>query len=75
MLGMHGVHAVPSPLWELTITSDDVMVNLGEDISRVEMKKTSVGWNLEQLETATDLEEERDSDSDDETSDGSHQYV
>jgi len=36
------------------------------------MKKTSTGWNLEQLEAATRVEE-RHSDSDDETSDGSYQ--
>ena len=58
--------------WELTITSDDVLVNLGKHISELEMKKTLVGWNLEQLEAAADLEEERDSDSDDNSSDASH---
>jgi protein SHQ1 len=61
--------------WELIISSDDVMVGLGKHISKLEMKKASIGWNLEQLEGAIDLEgaEERDSDSDDETSDGSNQ--
>jgi protein SHQ1 len=61
--------------WELTIASDDVLVSLGNHISKLEMKKASIGWNLEQLEGAIDLEgaEERDSDSDDETSDGSNQ--
>jgi protein SHQ1 len=56
----------------LTIASDDVMVSLGKHILRLEMKKGSIGWNLEQLEAAADREgaEERDSDSDDETSDG-----
>ena len=61
--------------WELTTASDDVMVSLGKHISKLEMKKASIGWNLERLEGAIDLEgtEERDSDSDDETSDGSNQ--
>jgi protein SHQ1 len=59
----------------LNIASDEVLVGLGKHILRLEMKKASIGWNLDQLEAAADAEgpEERDSDSDDETSDGSNQ--
>lgn len=44
-------------------------------MSKLEMNKALIGWNIEQLEAAADLggAEERDSDSDDETSDGSNQ--
>lgn len=62
-------------VWTQAYASDDVMVSLGRHVSKLEMNKALIGWNIEQLEAAADLggAEERDSDSDDETSDGSNQ--
>lgn len=69
-----GMCAAPSPgRWGLTIASDDVIVSLGKYVSQLEMNKASIGWDLEQLEAATEGLEERDSDSDDETTDGSYE--
>lgn len=74
MLGMYAVHAA-WPFGANNRYSDDVMVSLGRHVSKLEMNKALIGWNIEQLEAAADLggAEERDSDSDDETSDGSNQ--
>jgi protein SHQ1 len=46
---------------------------LGKDVSQLEMNKASIGWDLEQLEAATEGLGERDTDSDDETTDGSYE--
>lgn len=64
---MYIVH-VKIKLQGLTTPSDDDLVSLGKHASELEMKKASIGWNLEQLEAAADLNgaEERSSDSDDE---------
>lgn len=53
------------------VTSDEVFATLGKLLQNLKIKKPSIGWNLEDLEAATQVTEERESDSDDESSDGS----
>jgi hypothetical protein len=46
-----------------------VLVTLGKELKRVNMEKNTIGWDLEELEEATQEVQEREGDSDDESGD------
>ncbi len=49
--------------------SDDVLARLAESVKKLEMKKSMIGWGLEELEALTREDAERGPDSDDESED------
>lgn len=53
--------------------SEEILKSLGNSLMGVKVRKVSIGWGLEEVEAAARLavEGERESDSDDETTDGS----
>ncbi|KAF8631428.1 hypothetical protein AX17_005105 [Amanita inopinata Kibby_2008] len=54
-------------VWVQAYASEDTLVRLGECAAKSTMQKSSIGWNLEQLENATRAAGVMQSDSDDET--------
>jgi len=65
-------------VWIQSGASDDTLEGLGEEVRKLKMEKSSIGWQLEELEEATravaggwtssDFDDQVDSDSDDESS-------
>jgi len=54
---------------DVVIDSDATLQELGAALMKVEVDKDSIGWGLEELESAANEALERESDSDDETED------
>lgn len=50
--------------------SDDSLAKIGRALQQMKLAKSSLGWDLEDLEAATRLNEVRQSDSDDESDEG-----
>ncbi|KAG6831306.1 hypothetical protein H0H92_011513 [Tricholoma furcatifolium] len=72
ILNHHEVYYVYSKIWmddfcvwAQAYASDATLVALGKQVSELKIPKCSIGWRLEALEAATQVEE-RDTDSDDE---------
>ncbi|TFK90431.1 SHQ1-domain-containing protein, partial [Polyporus arcularius HHB13444] len=76
ILDHHDVYYVYSKIWVddfcvwvLAYASDDVLARLAESVKKLEMKKSMIGWGLEELEALTREDAERGPDSDDESED------
>ena len=54
---------------DVVIDSDATLQELGAALMKVEVDKDSIGWGLEELESAANEALERENDSDDETED------
>jgi len=51
----------------MDISSDELLRDLGRSLKTLEMGKHMVGWDLEMLEAATQIVQDRELDSDDES--------
>ncbi|KAJ8517564.1 hypothetical protein ONZ45_g5294 [Pleurotus djamor] len=58
-------------VWVQAYASDDILNELGRLVKDTSMPKTIIGWDLEGLERATQVVEDRETDSDDDSSDAS----
>ena len=55
--------------------SDEILEKLGEVLAEIKVAKALIGWNLEELETAALESLERESDSDDLSSEDSDDFA
>ncbi|KAI0670569.1 SHQ1-domain-containing protein [Trametes maxima] len=76
ILDHHDVYYVYSKIWvddfcvwTLAYASDDILTDLANAVKNLRVKKSSIGWNLEELEALTREDVDRSSDSDDESED------
>ncbi|CAA7265397.1 unnamed protein product [Cyclocybe aegerita] len=76
ILDHHEVYYVYSKIWvdDFCVwiqadADDEILQQLGTALRNVEVDKASIGWDLEELEAAASRTEERENDSDDETTD------
>lgn len=74
ILDHHDVYYIYSKIWVEDFcvwiqggASDVVLTRIGEKLDALKVPKSAVGWDLEELEEATRLAVNRDSDSDDES--------
>lgn len=62
-------------LWISAYADDEILEKLGKVLAEIKVAKALIGWNLEELETAALESLERESDSDDMSSEDSDDFA